>query len=412
MDRIPQNPNEQLEASLRRMRGALYQSRNQYTAMIEQIMAATGAEVAERVTERLAERHERRMRKLRRKAERLARQESERASEKDQHDGGELPRAVVFAAAALTCLVMAVLYPGLFWMVFPAFGLGMGAATSLGRGMRARRLEREARQGQAQEAEPGASHAETVEKQTAVPPIPAAPPVATAPAPPPVPAEPLDPKVTRIQSLCDKLLAELESGPPIVREVVNQPQATIGGLRQACLEIARRERDLRSVLDAQEERALIAERDALTARIASEQDQIVRDRLGQALRALEEQLAHRAELNTAAARLDAENTRILYTLESLHMQLLRARSTDIGAPELGGKLRESLRELGTEIDAVAEALEFASAPASARPPRADDQVAQTAPEASDARPTALEDAQRERQAAARRASQARDAQQR
>jgi hypothetical protein len=80
------------------------------------------------------------------------------------------------------------------------------------------------------------------------------------------------------------------------------------------------------------------------------------------LRALEQQLAHRAELATAASRLEAENTPILYTLENLHMQLLRARSTDIGAPELGGKLRQSLGELGTEIDSIAEALELASAP--------------------------------------------------
>ena len=96
--------------------------------------------------------------------------------------------------------------------------------------------------------------------------------------------------------------------------------------------------------------------------MAAEPDAIVRDRLSQALKALEQQLANRAELATAATRLEAENTRILYTLENLHMQLLRARSTDIGAPELGGKLRESLRALGTQIDAVAEALEWASGP--------------------------------------------------
>jgi hypothetical protein len=214
-----------------------------------------------------------------------------------------------------------------------------------------------------------------------------------------VPAEPSDPRVTRIQSLCDKLLAEVESGPPIVRELVTEPQATIGGLRQACLEIARRERELNSVLAAQQEATLVADRDALTARLSNERDEIVRDRLGQALRALEEQLAHRAELTIAASRLEAENTRILYTLESLHMQLLRARSTDIGAPELGGKLRESLRELGTQIDAVAEALEFASTPAGTGPGGATEASPVATPAATDA-------AQAERQAAAMRAAQA------
>jgi hypothetical protein len=235
-----------------------------------------------------------------------------------------------------------------------ALGLGTDAAKTFGRASRSRRAEPETQADECEaveEAQPAA--AETRALEPSVPVV------------PPVPAEPLDPRVARIQSLCDKLLAELESGPPIVREVVTEPQATIGGLRQACIEIARRERELRGVLAAQEDGALAADRDALAARVSSERDEIVRDRLGQALRALDEQIAHRAELATAASRLEAENTRILYTVENLHMQLLRARSTDIGAPELGGKLRDSLRDLGTQIDAVAEALEWASAPAGA-----------------------------------------------
>ncbi len=61
------DPHAHLEASLRRMRGALEQNRNQYAAVVEQIMAATGADVAERVTARLAERHERRMDRWRRR---------------------------------------------------------------------------------------------------------------------------------------------------------------------------------------------------------------------------------------------------------------------------------------------------------------------------------------------------------
>jgi hypothetical protein len=249
---------------------------------------------------------------------------------------------------------MAVANPHLWWLVFVALGLGTDAAKTVGRAARMRRAEpeRQADEREAvEDAQPTAAEMRALE-----PPVPVV---------PPVPAEPLDPRVARIQRLCDKLLAELESGPPIVREVVTEPRATIGGLRQACIEIARRERELRSVLAAQEEGALAADRDALAARVSTERDAIVRDRLGQALRALDEQIAHRAELATAASRLEAENTRILYTVENLHMQLLRARSTDMGAPELGGKLRDSLRDLGTQIDAVAEALEWASAPAGA-----------------------------------------------
>jgi hypothetical protein len=70
MSRPRLNPDAQLEDSLRRISGALQHNRNQYAAMVEQIMAATGAEVAERVTARLAERHQRRMDRWQRRDER------------------------------------------------------------------------------------------------------------------------------------------------------------------------------------------------------------------------------------------------------------------------------------------------------------------------------------------------------
>ncbi len=287
------------------------------------------------------------------------------------------------------CAVMAVTNPQLWWLVFVALGLGTNAARMFGRAARNRRAASET----PVEEREGIDVVKPTAARTRAP----EPPLQAAP---PVRAEPLDPRVARIQSLCDKLLAELESGPPIVREVVTEPKATIGGLRQACIEIARRERELRGVLAAGEEGALAADRDALAARVSTERDEIVRDRLGQALRALDEQIAHRAELATAASRLEAENTRILYTVENLHMQLLRARSTDMGAPELGGRLRDSLRDLGTQIDAVAEALEWASASAGAGRGAATE--AAPAPSV----PAGTDSAQLERHAAAMRAAQA------
>jgi hypothetical protein len=377
MNRTRSDPDAQLEASLRRISDALKQNRHTYAAMVEQSVAATGAEVAERVTARIAERHQRRMDRWQRREERKKRQR--------QGDPADVARGFVSAAAAVACLALAILHPGLWWLVFVAFGWGMSAASTFGRAVRARQAEREAQADESENTRAEPLRAGAGEREPAAP------------------VEPLDPRVTRIQSLCDTILAELESGPPVVREVVTRPQATIGGLRQACLEIARRERELRTVLASQEETALVAERDALATRLSNEHDEIVRDRLGQALRALEQQLAHRAELTTAATRLEAENTRILYTLESLRMQLLRARSTDVGAPELGGKLRESLRDLGTEIDAVAEALEWASTPGGA-------DTGTVSPGSSDTNPAMVDAERAERQAAARRAAQAREAQ--
>ena len=400
MSRPPLKVDAQLAASLRRVSGALEQSRSQLASAAEQISAATGdvsAHVAERtdeIAERIVERHARRTDRRRRHAERR-----QRRRELLESDEGDVPRGIVLAVVAITCLMFAVFRPQFFWMVFVALGFGMSAASSFARAARRRRVEQ---QGQAE--------GESEDTSTSRPQ-----PVATSGAenlpPAPAAAEPPDPKVARIQRLCDKLLAELESGPPIVREVVTEPRTTIAGLRQACLETARRERELRSVLAAQDESALVAERDALAARLSNEHDAIVRDRLGQALAALEQQLVHRAALATAATRLEAENTRILYTLENVHMQLLRARSTDIGAPELGGKLRDSLRELGSQIEAVAEALEFADAPVGAEgttaaaPPPSPQTL-----QAPDANGVTSEREREERQAAARRAAASREAQ--
>ncbi len=373
MNRTGFDPDAQLEASLRRITDAVERNRNEYAAMVEQITAATSADVAERVTARIAERQQRRI--------------DRRNRRRRDPEPADTMRGVVFLVTAFVCLALAVREPPLWWLIFVAFGFGMSGASLFRRAARRSQAEAEAEadgSGNARVRHPAASGTSQIE-QTA-------------------PAEPSDPRVARIHRLCEKILAELQSGPPIVREVVTQPEATVGGLRQACLEIARREHELRSVLAAQDEVGLLAERDALVARLANEHDEIVHDRLGQALRALEQQLAHRAELATAATRLEAENTRILYTLENLHMQLLRARSTDIGAPELGGKLRESLGELGTEIDSIAEALEVASAPVS---PGGGMALPRTPS------PTAAADAdtqRAERQAAARRAEQSRDAQ--
>jgi hypothetical protein len=372
------DPDARLEESLLRIQDALAQSRNRSTARLDEIVAAARDELAASVLASVAD--ERRGEKEERER---------RRRERSRADATDLPRAVVTAIVAVVCVGMALTNPHLWWLVFVALGLGTDAAKVFGRARKARQEEAERRpDAQEQAARPQPSAALTGEPEQSAPPAPPA---------------PTDPRVARIQQLSEQILAELESGPPIVREVVTEPQATIGGLRQACIEIARRERELRVVLDAQEEGALLASREALASRLSGERDEIVRERLGQALRALDDKIAHRAALATAATRLEAENTRILYTLESLHLQLLRARSTDMGAPELGGKLRESLRDLGAQIDAVAEALEVASAPVGAVPAPAS---------GSSPEPTPAADAQAERREAARRAAQAGQAQRR
>ena len=130
-----------------------------------------------------------------------------------------------------------------------------------------------------------------------------------------------------------------------MRDFVQRPEETIEALGAASKELARRERELRALLPAAEDARLAEERRALAARVEAETDDIARGRLGAALQALDGQLAQRVELGRAAARFEAEGTRILYTLENLHTQVLRARAADAGSPDVvGAGLRQSLEQ--------------------------------------------------------------------
>ncbi len=163
---------------------------------------------------------------------------------------------------------------------------------------------------------------------------------------------------SRVDGICARLLAELKGAPPLVRELLRRPEETIEALRAASRELARRERSLRTTLTDEEGERLDRERAALSARVASTSDAVVRERLAGALSALDAQLAHRAELSTAVARIEAEGTRILYSLESLRAQVLRALAADSAASEVTREsLKGGLETLSAEIDAVATALE-------------------------------------------------------
>jgi hypothetical protein len=172
------------------------------------------------------------------------------------------------------------------------------------------------------------------------------------------PAKAGDPRTARVNALCDKLLAELRAGPGVLRDTVHQPEQTVEGLRRSCHELARREAELRALNSPEDERRLEQDRAGLVARVASEQDAVVKERLEKALRLVDEQRKQRAELATSASRLEAEHTRLYYTLEHLYTQVLRVRSADVaGVDVANASLRQSVEQLGLEMDAVAEALE-------------------------------------------------------
>ncbi|MFL5356601.1 hypothetical protein [Archangium sp.] len=250
----------------------------------------------------------------------------------------------VFALAALVLAGMAVTVPGKWWLIFVAFGMGSSAAGILGQ---ARRIERARLQEGAGQGTPAREEA-----RDAVPVPPEAAPRREAP------RDSEDPRTARVNALCDKLLAELRAGPGVLRDVVHQPEQTVEGLRKSCHELARRERELRALSTPEDERRLEEEHRKLAARVASEPDAVVKERLEKTLGLLDEQRRQRAELTTSASRLEAEHMRLYYTLENLYTQVLRVRSADAASADVAGAgLRRSVEQLGLEMDAVAEALE-------------------------------------------------------
>jgi len=173
----------------------------------------------------------------------------------------------------------------------------------------------------------------------------------------------VDARLARVDELCDQLLADIRSGPAVLREVVQRPEQTVEALRDGVHALERREREIRALARPEDDARLQSERESLQRRLAAEQDAVTRQRLGQALEALEQQRTQRASLLTAASRLEAERTRLLYTLEGLHTQVLALRSTaEAGQEEAAAdRLRQSLDTLSSEVSAVAGALESVQA---------------------------------------------------
>jgi len=271
----------------------------------------------------------REQRRQRKHDERMRRVALKRASRQAHSEGRTRAEGYVQLFAALMLALFAAFRPEMWWLVFVAIGLGT-------RGVRVL-------------AASPAPETEPASQKTAG--LPQAEPLRT-------PAAPLDPRDARVDGVCERILAELKASPEGVRDLGSRPERTIEALRTTCLELTRRERELRALSGPDDDRRLALEREQLVARITGEQDTIVRQRLEGALGALDGQVAQRKELATSAARFEAEHTRLGYTLEGMYTQLLRVRSADAASRDLAGAgLRQSVEQLGAEIDAVADALE-------------------------------------------------------
>lgn len=284
-----------------------------------------------------------------------------------------------------------------WWMLFIALGLGSSALRHLAAAAEppAAEAERDA-EGQTQQASHAAQSQQAGQTQTqqtqsqqtqtrqaahvesapteasrAAAAQGAVPPHSHAPAPVRAPAEP--PPGAEVDALCERLLADLRSGPALLREVVQRPEEAVRALRDNYRALAARERELQRLNPPSERERLGRERAALAARVEAEGDAVTRERLAGALQALDAQVRQREEMATAAARLSAEQTRLRYVLESLQAQVLRVRAASGGGAEaeVGGLLRASVEQLQVEMEAVTEALESTAAGTGRTPERVD-----------------------------------------
>jgi len=346
--RDPNDWQEQLQASLRRAQEAIARGTTQQDQMVREWTENLRNAYPDWGRERWQRRLER---KLRRRAEREA-----KVANASLFEGYLwLLGAIVLFIIALSSL------PFLWWLIFPAAGLGS-------RGTRV--IARHSRITQPVLTEPyparvGSTTGATAEQQRAqrfgsLSGIGKA--IDGAAVPPPAPvrgaAVQQDPRDVRVDAISDRILAELRTSPDAVKDIFVKPDETIAALRATCRNLTRRERDLRRFLSPQDDERLMREREALQKRINGESDDVTKMRLAAALAALDAQRDQRLELTRAAARFDAEHTRISYTLESLYTQVVRMRSADSSSVDVAGAgLRRSLDMLSHEVNALADALE-------------------------------------------------------
>jgi cell division protein FtsB len=142
-----------------------------------------------------------------------------------------------------------------------------------------------------------------------------------------------------------------------VRSFLSAPGQTAGVLRQACHGLLERELTLRTEGSPEALAVLEKESGALRQKALATSDARVRASLESAVAAIEEQKRQRVQMVRHADRLDAELTRLLWTIDGMNAQLVRARAAgaELAAPDAA--VAQSVQQLNQEIQAIASALE-------------------------------------------------------
>lgn len=343
----PPDWQEQFQASLKRAQEAMAKGMLHQDAIFHSSIESLRQAYPNWGQERWQRRLER---KLRKQAEREA-----------KIANASLMEGYLWAFASIALFLVALTnLPFLWWLIFPAVPLFQRGTRVVARYMKGASGQQQAGQ-QAQPPLGSQVRPVTVERPFYEAPVAAQQPSRPMPQPTQWPAPtrpPEDPRDLRVDAICDRLLAELKTAPESARDIFRNPEQTVSSLRGTCRDLSRRERELRTFLSPAEDARLTKEREALSARVEAESDEVAKLRLASALAALDQQRQQRAELAKSANRFEAEHTRIGYTLESLYTQVVRMRSADASSVDVAGAgLRQSLENLTTEVDALADALE-------------------------------------------------------
>jgi carbonic anhydrase/acetyltransferase-like protein (isoleucine patch superfamily) len=167
-----------------------------------------------------------------------------------------------------------------------------------------------------------------------------------------------DPRAAQVRAVCDRLEQEYGRAPEPVRAMFGEARSTLSGLRRTCLDLLARERTLRAEASPEALARLDQEKAAIEARLAQANDEQVRRSLSGAVAAIAAQTEQRKLLQNNADRLDAELTRLIWTIDGMGTELVRVRSA--GAELYQGSTSEiarSVQQLQDEIDNIAQALE-------------------------------------------------------
>ncbi|GMU02441.1 hypothetical protein KH5H1_65610 [Corallococcus caeni] len=170
-----------------------------------------------------------------------------------------------------------------------------------------------------------------------------------------------DARLRELDEVCDRLEVAFRKASPAVRGFLSGGEESVKALRRSCHDLREREQGLRREVSPELMGRLDAERTTLSARITASTDPQVRASLQSAVEAIDAQRAQRERLARNADRLDAELTRLRWSIEGVATQLVQVhgQSGPTAAPaetELGlSRVREELAAISEALESVNEA---------------------------------------------------------